>query len=64
MINLILNLFWMFTFGWLAGLALFMLGMCCCFTLIGIPAGMACLRLIPVVMFPFGQNHGRRGEGN
>ena len=53
MMRFILNAIWFLVLGWELAIALALLGLLLCITIIGIPFGRRCFELIPVVALPF-----------
>jgi uncharacterized membrane protein YccF (DUF307 family) len=49
------NIIWIVLVGWEMALAHFVAGVLLCITIIGIPLGIACFKLIPLALLPFGQ---------
>lgn len=49
------NIIWIVLVGWEMALAHFVAGVLLCLTIIGIPLGIACFKLIPLALLPFGQ---------
>ncbi len=49
----ILNLLWFLLIGVYLAMLLFLTGLLLCITIIGIPLGIRCFKLIPRAMFPF-----------
>ena len=52
--NLIGNIIWLVFGGFLAALGYLFGGIVLCITIVGIPWGMQCFKLVPIVLFPFG----------
>jgi uncharacterized membrane protein YccF (DUF307 family) len=52
--NLIGNIIWLVFGGFFAALGYLFGGIALCITIVGIPWGMQCFKLVPVVLFPFG----------
>ena len=52
--SLIGNIIWIIFFGWELALAHLVTGIALCLTIIGIPLGLANLKLIPVSLLPLG----------
>jgi uncharacterized membrane protein YccF (DUF307 family) len=49
------NVIWVILFGWWLALGNIVLGIAQCLTVIGIPLGLANFKLVPVSLFPLGQ---------
>lgn len=49
------NVIWFILFGWWLALGHILLGIAQCITIIGIPLGLANFKLVPVSVFPLGQ---------
>jgi uncharacterized membrane protein YccF (DUF307 family) len=49
------NVIWIVLFGWELALATLISGLILCLTIAGIPLGMACFKLLPVTLVPFGK---------
>jgi len=59
--NLFLNVIWFCLVGWELAALLLALGLFLCVTILGIPLGLKCFGIIPLVLFPFGrQNETKR----
>lgn len=54
--SVILNAVWIVLFGWWLALGHLVSGLLLCLTVIGIPLGLANLKLIPVSLVPFGKD--------
>jgi uncharacterized membrane protein YccF (DUF307 family) len=52
--SIILNVFWIFLFGWELAVASAILGVIFCITLIGIPFGLQWFKFALLGLFPFG----------
>lgn len=52
--SLVGNIIWVILFGWELALAHLVTGIALCLTIIGIPLGLANLKLIPVSLLPLG----------
>ena len=52
----ILNVLWFLLCGWWLALAHLVTGILLCLTIIGLPLGLANLKLIPVALLPFGRD--------
>ncbi len=48
------NVLWVLLCGWWLALAHIVSGIALCITIIGIPLGLACFKLVPVSLLPFG----------
>ena len=48
------NVLWVLLCGWWLALAHIAAGIALCVTIIGIPLGLACFKLVPVSLLPFG----------
>ena len=48
------NVLWVLLCGWWLALAHIVSGIALCVTIIGIPLGLACFKLVPVSLLPFG----------
>lgn len=53
--SLIGNIVWLIFFGWELALAHLLAGLLLCVTIIGIPFGVACWKMIPLALFPLGR---------
>jgi uncharacterized membrane protein YccF (DUF307 family) len=49
------NVIWIVLVGWELALAHVVAGVALCLTIIGIPLGLACFKLVPLALWPFGQ---------
>ena len=49
------NIIWILLVGWELALAHLVAGVMLCLTIIGIPLGVACFKLIPLALLPFGK---------
>ncbi len=49
----LLNIIWLLLIGWELAVILVVVGLLFCFTLLGIPLGLKCFQLIPVIAWPF-----------
>ena len=49
------NVLWILLCGWWLALGNLVAGVLLCLTIIGIPLGLACFKLIPVSLIPFGR---------
>ena len=49
------NVIWIVLFGWELALVTLLTGLILCLTIVGIPLGMACFKLVPVTLVPFGK---------
>ena len=49
------NIIWFLLFGLWDGLVCFLLGLICCVTLVGIPFGIALIRIAKLTFLPFGK---------
>ena len=54
--RLVLNLLWLVLSGFWMFLAYMVVGVLWCITVIGIPLGLANFKLIPISLFPLGQD--------
>ena len=52
--SLLLNLLWIFIFGWELALSALTIGLIYCVTIIGIPFGLQCFKFAQLALFPFG----------
>lgn len=52
--SLLLNLLWIFIFGWELALSALTIGVFFCVTIIGIPFGVQCFKFTQLALFPFG----------
>ena len=52
--SLIGNLLWIVFFGWELALAHVVAGLLLCLTIIGIPFGVACWKMVPLALLPLG----------
>ncbi len=50
------NVLWVVLCGWWLALAHLVTGVARCLTIIGIPLGLACFKLIPLALLPFGKD--------
>lgn len=50
----IANILWLIFFGWEAALSYLVLGVIFCITIIGIPFGKQCFKLMKIALLPFG----------
>lgn len=53
--SLIGNIIWLILLGWELALAHLVAGLLLCLTIIGIPFGIACWKMIPLALLPLGQ---------
>ena len=53
--SLIGNIIWLVVVGWELALAHLLAGLLLCITIIGIPFGIACWKMVPLALFPLGQ---------
>ena len=53
--SLIGNIVWLVVFGWELALAHLVAGLLLCLTVIGIPFGVACWKMVPLALFPLGR---------
>jgi uncharacterized membrane protein YccF (DUF307 family) len=60
--SVINNVIWIVLFGWELALAKIIAGVVLCLTVVGIPLGMACFKLVPVALVPFGKTIVRTGS--
>ena len=58
---LIGNILWFIFFGWEVGLSWISSGIVCCITIIGIPLGVQCFKIVIASLFPFGRTFKRKG---
>ena len=49
------NVVWVLFFGWELALAHLVAGLLLCITIIGIPFGVACWKMVPLALFPLGR---------
>ncbi len=49
------NVVWIVLVGWELALAHVVAGLLLCVTIVGIPLGLACFKLVPLALLPFGQ---------
>lgn len=49
------NIIWLILFGWEMALAHIVSGLLLCITIIGIPFGIACLKMVPLALLPLGR---------
>ena len=54
--NLFGNIIWLVSGGLFGAFGYFMGGILLCFTVIGIPWGLQCFKLVALVLWPFGKN--------
>ena len=52
--SMIANVLWVIFCGWWLALAHIVAGIALCLTIIGIPLGLACFKLVPIAFWPFG----------
>ena len=52
--SMIGNVLWVLLCGWWLALAHIVAGIALCLTIIGIPLGLACFKLVPVALLPLG----------
>lgn len=50
------NIFWMIIFGWEYAIYMLIVGLILCITIIGIPFGRQCFKLMQLGLMPFGAN--------
>jgi uncharacterized membrane protein YccF (DUF307 family) len=51
---LIGNIIWIVLFGWWLAIGHLVTGVALCLTIIGIPLGLACFKIIPITLLPLG----------
>ena len=61
-LKLVLNVIWIFTFGWLLALNHLFWAAILAITIVGIPFAMQHFKLIPLALFPFGRDLVRAGS--
>jgi uncharacterized membrane protein YccF (DUF307 family) len=49
------NVLWVVVVGWELALAHLITGLLLCLTIVGIPLGLACFKMIPLALLPFGK---------
>ncbi len=54
--SLIGNVIWFFVVGWELALVHVVAGLVLCITIIGIPFGVACWKMVPLALFPLGRD--------
>ena len=52
--SLIGNIVWIILFGWWLAVGHLLTGIALCITIIGIPLGLACFKMIPISLLPLG----------
>ena len=57
------NVLWIIFFGWELAVAHLIAGLLLCVTIIGIPFGLACWKMVPISLLPLGREVVRAGAG-
>ncbi len=58
--KMVLNVIWAIIFGWECALISIASGICCCITIVGIPAGLQMFKIAKLVLLPLGAKVGKK----
>ena len=53
-LHVIANIIWLLLFGWELAIGHLVAGLLLCVTIVGIPLGIACWKMVPLAFLPFG----------